>query len=115
MAEILMGIAVLASGVIGGVTSAQNYCKYESQIGDTITQTNKFITSATAAYNAIVAQETVVTDDTKQLQIAAVTATNNLLSLRQNYVNTLKRYHIIALFIIVIVFILLLAKKLKVY
>ena len=107
--------SVISGTVVGGVTSAQNYCKYQAQISDTITQTNTFIANATKTYDNLVEEDQTVLSDTASLQMAAMASTNNLLTLRQNYVNQLKKYQLIALFFVVIVFAMLLGKKLKIY
>jgi len=115
MAIIMMvGLGVIM-GAVGGVTSAQNYCNYESQLASTVTQTNTFITNAQASFAALGAQDAKVVQDTNDLATAAAAASNNLLQLRQNYVGQMKKYQIISLFVIVIVFALLLGKKLKLY
>jgi predicted PurR-regulated permease PerM len=111
----LMIFMAVAGGVIGGVTSAQNYCKYKAQLASTIAQTNSFITSAKASFAALGAQDQQIKDDTNNLTEAAAASSNNLLQLRQNYVGQMKKLQIAALFVIVIVFALLLGKKLKLY
>jgi hypothetical protein len=114
MAELMIGLAVIM-GVTSGISAAQSYCKYESQIKQVKEQTEQFITHAEKVYDELQQQDQEVQQQTAGLQEAAAAASNNLLQLRKSYVAELQKDQLVALFIVVIVFILLLAKKLKIY
>lgn len=114
MALLMVGLAVIM-GITSGISSAQSYCKYEAQIKQVESQTTQFITHAEKVYDALQQQDEEVQQQTANLQLAAAASSNNLLQLRKSYVAELKKDQLIALFIIVIVFVLLLAKKLKIY
>ena len=110
----MIGLAVIMA-ITSGVSAAQSYCKYESEIKQVQQQTEKFVEHAQKVYDALQEQDEAVQQQTADLQQSAAAASNNLLQLRKSYVAELKKDQLVAMFIIVIVFVLLLAKKLKMY
>lgn len=113
MALLLLGIGVL-SGVIGGISSAQSECKYKQQLNDVLLQTEQIKEKSQAVLDALENQDNIVVENIQQMQLDALTASNNLVELRKEYVTKLKRYQLFAMLFIVVVFMLLLAKKLKI-
>ena len=110
----MLALAVIMC-ITGGISSAQSYCKYESEIKQVKQQTETFVEHAEKVYEALQNQDEEVQQQTADLQQAAAAASNNLLQIRKSYITELKKYQLIAMFIIVIVFVSLLAKKLKIY
>ena len=111
---VFLALGVVA-GVMGGVSSAQNYCKYEAQTKKVLAQTQQVIANSQAIYDNIQNVDEQVLQENNNIQQQSLAASNSLLELRQAYVTELKRDQIIALFIVVIVFMMLLGKKLKLY
>lgn len=109
----LLGIAIIGSTVTGGIAAAQNYCKYQQETADVIAQTNNVVTQSGKIYDALLQQDNTVLDEMHSLQTASLAASNNLIQLRKNYVTNLEKYRLIALIVIIIVFMLLLGKKMK--
>jgi hypothetical protein len=113
MAFLLLGVGIL-SGITAGVTSAQNYCKYEQQLKDVLQQTDQISDKSKQVLDALEQQDQSIARETQALQIAALTASNSLVELRKAYVAQLQRYQLFAMMFVVLVFMLLLAKKLKI-
>lgn len=109
----LLGVGIV-SGTISGISSAQNYCKYEQQLKDVLDQTNQITQKSQQVLDGLEAQDDTVIQETQALQIAALAASNNLVELRKTYIEQLRRYQLYAMMFVVVVFMLLLAKKLKI-
>lgn len=112
MAAFLVGVGLI-SGIMGGVTAAQNYCKYQQETANVITQTNQVVLQSGKVYDALLQQDQTVLDEIGALQTTSLAASNNLVQLRKNFVANLAKYQLIALVFIIIVFMLLLGKKMK--
>ena len=110
----LMLFAGLAMGITGGISNAQNYCKYEKKIKKVIEETNQVIQKSQKVYDNIEIVDNSVLSDILTLSQAAQASSNDLLTLRQQYIDQMRKYQLVALMVVVAVFMLLLAKKLKI-
>ena len=111
----LMAIMACVGAVTGGITAAQQTCKAKDQTQKVIEQTKNYIANANQTFTNLTKIDQNILNNTMNLQVAANAATNELLTLKQGYVSTIKKMQIGVAMVIIIVFMLLLGKKLKIY
>lgn len=114
MAMLMLGLGCIM-GITGGISAAQNTCKYQQQTAQTLQSLSTFITAAqgteTTLQNQLDSQNQTIEDLTEQ----AMATANNLYIIKKEYVADMKQKQLMAIFIVITVFLLLLGKKLKVY
>jgi len=108
-------ISAVAGTVMGGVSAAQQLCKTEAQTAQVIQQTKSYIANANTIFDNLETIDNSVMQATQALQNEASLATNQLLLMKQQYVAHMKQMQIGVCIIIIVVFMLLLGKKLKIY
>jgi hypothetical protein len=113
MALFLLAVGVIG-GITGGISSAQNECKYEQQLKDVLAQTEQIKEKSQHVLSDLENQDKIVGQEIQGMQISALAASNNLVELRKAYVTQLQQYQLYSMMFVVVVFMLLLAKKLKI-
>jgi predicted PurR-regulated permease PerM len=113
--EILFGVAAVSGAVMGGVNSAQSYCAYQSQQKAVINQIANINDKSSTLLNELDQEDQQLQNEIQSLQTSALASSNTLVQLRKQYVTQLEKYQLIAVMYIVIVFMLLTAKKMKLF
>ena len=110
-------MAVMAGigAITGGISAAQQTCKAKAQTDQVIQQTNSYIASANSIFDNLKTIDGNVLNDTMNLQTQASQSTNELLTMKQEFSSKMKKMQIGVAMVIIIVFMLLLGKKLKIY
>lgn len=111
----LMIIGAVVGAVTGGISAAQQTCKAKEQTQQVIEQTKNYVSSANKTFQSLTNIDQDVLNNTISLQISANIATNELLTMKQQYTSNIKKMQIGVAVVIIIVFMLLLGKKLKIY
>ena len=101
--------------ITGGFSAAQHTCKYLAQTATVKQQTIAFISSAKLQLKNLQTTDGKLNDETNDLNIQSQTAVNLLLGMRKDYIAYMKKFQLGSIFVIIIIFMLLLGKKLKIY
>ena len=111
----LMIFMAVSGGIMGGVKAAQSTCKDEQQTQQVIAATEKFVATSKRQLEQLQTIGSSEVATINELAGEAYDACNQLQSIHQEYISTMQKMQLVALFIVVIVFMLLLGKKLKLY
>lgn len=114
MAMLMLGLGCVM-GITGGISAAQNTCKYQQQTAQTLQSLNTFIQTAQGTEDTLQAQLDAQNQTIEDLTEQAMATANNLYIIKKEYVSSMKQKQLICVFIVITVFMLLLGKKLKVY
>ena len=114
MALLMVGLMVVM-GVTGGVSAAQQTCKAKAQTEQVVQQTESYVANANQIFDNLENIGNNVLEQTINLQQQANIATNQLLTMKQQFNANIKKMQIGVSMVIIIVFMLLLGKKLKIY
>lgn len=110
-----MIIMACAGAVTGGISAAHTTCSNEEQTQKAIQSTQKFVAVSQEVWAKQAAIGSSEMSTIEELSQEAASACTTLQSVHAQYIQKMQKLQIIALFIIVIVFMLLLGKKLKLY
>ena len=109
---ILMGCA---SAITGGISAAHTTCSNEEKTQQAIQATQQFVAESQKLYANLEQTGKNEIDTLNNLSAEALAACDTLQGVHKAYLAQMQKLQLIALFIIVIVFMLLLGKKLKLY
>lgn len=115
MPLIVMGVLAAVGAVTGGVSAAQEYCKQEAQASQVLAQTQQFVQQSNALFKNLQALDNEVKGQINTVKEQEFIAVNTLQSMKQDYKATMKKMQIGVAIFIIIIFMLLLGKKLKIY
>lgn len=108
---VFMGIL----GIVGGFTSAQTVCAQQEETKKIVEQTKDYIENANTIFNNLQTIDNNVLSSTETLGNQNLASINTLNNMREKYLASMKKKQIGVALIIVVVFMLLLGKKLKLY
>lgn len=110
-----MAVVGVIGSVTGGISAAQQYCRQEAQARQVLIQTQQFVQQSSAIFKGLVKLDDDIKNQIGDLMTQQMEAVNTLNQMKQDYKAEMKKMQIgVALFIL-IVFMLLLGKKLKIY
>jgi predicted PurR-regulated permease PerM len=115
MPMIIMGVLACIGAATGGVAAAQEFCSQEAQAQKVLAQTQQFVQSSDALFKNLQALDTQLQSQIANVQMQESTAVNTLSDMKQQFASTMQKAHIGVAIVILIVFMLLLGKKLKIY
>ena len=102
-------------GVVGGFTSAQTVCAQQEETKKIVEQTKDYIENANTIFNNLQTVDNNVLSSTLKLGDQSTASINTLKKMHSDYLTSMKKKQIGVALIIVVVFMLLLGKKLKLY
>ena len=111
----MMVVGVVAGGVTSGISAAHTTCDDEQKTQEAIQATQAFVSESQKRLAYLQGIDDGILNQITNLSIASMTACNELQSIRKAYISKMQKMQMIALFIVIIVFMLLLGKKLKLY
>lgn len=106
---------IIMLGVTGGIAAAQEMCAKEKQTSELLEQTKNYIESSNLIFNNLQNIDNNVMENTKALSEQSAASAITLKKMQEAYIKSMKKMQLGVALIIVVVFMLLLAKKLKLY
>ena len=113
-AIMMIGMFVIAP-IMGGLNAAKNQCALLQKTQDVQDATAKFVKQETELLNELKALDASVVSASEKVKDDMSDSINTLQLLKINFALSMKRLELIVACIIIIVFMLLLGKKLKIY
>lgn len=114
MAALLTFLACTGA-ITGGINAAHTTCSNEEKTQQAIQATQQFVAASEKMYANLQEIGDNEINTLNNLSAEALAACDSLRSVHSAYIAQMQKLQLIALFIIVIVFMLLLGKKLKLY
>jgi len=111
----MMVTAFVGGTVIGGVSAAQQYCKQQAEAQQILQNTQKYIKTASATFDALEVDLQSAQNATNEIEDEITQSSATLSKMRSDYKSTLEKIQIGMALFIIIIFMLLLGKKLKIY
>lgn len=108
-------VPMIAGGVMGGLQAAKQQCKFLNQTKEVKEQTAKFVKSQEDIYKSLERLDQNILNTTVDLQEKMTTIVKKLQISKNEFAISMKKLQLIIACIIIIVFMLLLGKKLKIY
>ena len=110
-----MGVMAGIGAVTGGISAAQMYCQQEKQAQRVRQQTQQFIQQSSTLFQNLQALDNETQQQTNDVMMQESEAVNTLASMTAEYKSKMEKMQIGVSVFIIIVFMLLLGKKLKIY
>jgi hypothetical protein len=111
----LMIFMAVTGAVTGGISAAHTTCSNEQKTQQAIQATQQFVAQSQKMFTYLQNIGSSELDTLNNLSQESLAACDELQSVHSAYIKQMQKLQIIALFVIVIVFMLLLGKKLKFY
>ena len=110
-----MGVMAGIGAVTGGISAAQMYCQQEKQAQRIRQETQEFIQQSSTLFQNLQALDAEIQQQTGAVMMQESEAVNTLSSMKAEYKSKMAKMQIGVSVFIIIVFMLLLGKKLKIY
>ncbi len=111
----MMVVGIIAGGVTSGISAAHTTCDDEQKTQQAIQATQAFVSASQKKLANLQAIDDNIVNEITNLSVASMSACNDLQSMRKAYIAKMEKMQMIAMFIVILVFMLLLGKKLKLY
>lgn len=113
--EFLLFSQVLFGSILGGVKAGQDYCSTLQQAEDIKKQTAEYIKQQENLFDERRALDEAIQEECNTVKNNLFASINTLQNMKQEYAVTMMRLQLGIACVIIIVFMLLLAKKLKIF
>ena len=115
MEVIFLGGMFIAAPIISGLHAAERQCKLLEQVKDVKKKTAEFVLSQEKLYKQLQILDNAILSATEKLQNDMQDTTELLLQMKIEFAVSMKQLQLVIACVIIIVFMLLLGKKLKIY
>lgn len=112
---IIMGAIAITGSITAGISAAQMYCQEEAQAARIRKQTQQFVEQSSKLFQNLEALDSETMQQIDAVKIQESEAVNTLADMKAAYKTRMGKMQIGVSVFIIIVFMLLLGKKLKIY
>lgn len=113
--EALLFSQVLFGSVLGGIKAGQDYCSTLKQADDIKKQTADYVKAQDQLFDEQRALDQIIQDECNTVKNNLFASINTLQNMKKEYAITMMRLQLGIACVIIIVFMLLLGKKLKIF